>query len=107
MESLSMNRMVFGLVLALACVPLASCNRQAGNKTPAVKQSQTTSNEFGRRGGHGLRRACAADLQQYCPGQDRGRARRDCLQSHMSQLSADCKAAVEARGKGRRRRDDF
>jgi hypothetical protein len=45
-------------------------------------------------------------MDKYCSGQNRGRARRDCLQSHVDQLSADCKAAVQQRG-GRRRRRDF
>ena len=109
-----MNKMVFGLILVLSCVPLSACNQQHGNKTTAVHERERkldrdrADNDFGRRrgGGHGLRRACAADLQQYCEGKERGRARRECLQSHMAQLSAECKAAVEARGRGHRRRDD-
>jgi hypothetical protein len=119
MESLSMNRMVFGLVLALACVPLSACNQQQSKKAEAVHERErgaeqekqggagNAGNDFGRKGGRGLRRACASDLQQYCASAERGRARRECLESHLSQLSADCKAAVEARGHGRRRRDDL
>ena len=105
-----MNRMVFGLVVTLACVPLLSaCNQQPAKKAEAVHEqgrSGASDQDFQRRRGRGLRRACASELQQYCAGQERGRARRECLEDHMSQLSADCKAAVEARGQGRRRRDD-
>ena len=93
-----MNKSVLALLLILGCVPLASCNQQRTAHKEAVHERA--------RGGHGgLRRACAADLDKYCAGQDRGRARRDCLQSHADQLSADCKAAVQARGERRRRRD--
>ena len=88
-----------GLSLLLACAPLAACNQQQTNKHAAVHERE--------RGGHGgLRHVCAADLGKYCAGQERGRERRTCLQQHMDQLSADCKAAVAARGE-RRRRHDF
>lgn len=92
-----MTKSVLALVLVLGCVPLAACNQQRTANKEAVHQ----------RGGHGggLRRVCAADMNKYCAGQDRGRARRDCLQSHIDQLSADCKAAVQERGERRRRRN--
>ncbi len=101
-----MNKLAFGLVLALAYVPLSACNQQPVKKATSIfKQERRGDHERRRGGGHGLKRACAADLEKYCAGQDRGRARRECLQSHLDQLSADCKTAVESRGKGRRRRD--
>jgi outer membrane murein-binding lipoprotein Lpp len=106
-----MKKFLFA-ALMLACVPLAGCNQQAnrphnhaareserGNAVHETEQGQ----ERGR--GRGLRRACSSEIQQYCASEERGRARRECLQSHMDKLSADCKAAVEARGQGRRRRD--
>jgi len=93
-----MRTSVLGLVLVLGCVSLVACNQQQTNKGEAVHERE--------RGGHGgLRRTCAADLEKYCAGQARGRERRTCLQEHMDQLSADCKAAVQARGERRRRRD--
>ncbi len=70
-------------------IALAACNQQ------------TNKNQNAQRGGHGLKRACATEIQQYCAGQ-RGRERRTCLQDHMSQLSDSCKSAVQARGKGGR-----
>ena len=93
-----MRTSLLGLVLALTCVPLVACNQQHANKREAVHERE--------RGEHGgLRRACAADLDKYCSGRSRGRERRSCLQEHTDQLSADCKAAVEARGERRRKRD--
>jgi hypothetical protein len=90
-----------GLLLVLA---LAACNQQPVKKqqntsssTATTTTQQATTGERHR----GLRKACATELAQYCPGDQRGRARRDCLQSHMDQLSADCKASLESRGAGR------
>ena len=43
-----------------------------------------------------IRRACAADIAQFCAGVDRS-AIRDCMKTHADQLSAGCKAAIAAR----------
>lgn len=110
-----MKKFLFA-ALVLACVPLAACNQQANRgHNHAARQSErargsengntVNETEQGRGRGRGLRRACASEIQQYCASEERGRARRECLQSHMDQLSADCKTAVESRGQGRRRRD--
>ncbi|MFL5237778.1 MAG: hypothetical protein ACJ8EL_09285 [Rhizomicrobium sp.] len=96
-----MRKSVLSLALTLVCVPLAACNQQQSNKQAVHERA---------RGGHGLKKACAEDLSKYCAGQDRGRERRDCLQTHLDQLSADCKAAVSARGErggGRRHKRDL
>lgn len=105
----------FGLILA--CVPLSGCHQERGaghraerhgdeTAAPADRSaSQATEPEEGRGRGHGLRRACAEDLEKYCAGQDRRRERRECLQNHVDQLSADCKAALNERGQHRHRRD--
>ena len=57
----------------------------------------------------GMRKACGSDLEKFCAADQTGRDRRTCLESHLSEISADCKAAVEARGHrgggGRRNRD--
>lgn len=92
-----MSRLARCFGLLLVCSALVACNQQT-NKNQAQN--------FGGRGG--LKRACAADIQQYC-SQQRGRERRDCLQSHISQLSESCKSALASRGGGRmgRRRRDF
>jgi hypothetical protein len=116
---------ILGFALVLACAPLAACHQEHGTSHRAERQGtqaagqgnqateqgsqtapQENAREERRRRGHGLRRTCAEDLEKYCAGQDRGRARRECLQSHMDQLSADCKAALQER-EGRRRRRDF
>jgi len=115
---------ILGFVLGLACVPLAACHQQHGARHQAAQQGNQateqgnqateqrnqeaprTNAREGRRGrGHGLRRACAEELEKYCAGKDRGRQRRECLQSHMDQLSADCKTALQERGERRRHRD--
>lgn len=113
-----MKKFLFG-ALMLACVPLAGCNQQANRphnhaareseRGNAARESEggnaVQETERGRGRGRGLRRACSSEIQQYCANEERGRARRECLQSHMDKLSADCKSAVESRGQGRRRRD--
>jgi len=92
------------LALMLLSVPIVSCNQQTNRHGVSRERGMGRENREAR-GGHGLRRACAADLAKYCAGDQRGRERRDCLQTHLDQLSADCKAAVQARGERRRRRD--
>jgi Cysteine rich repeat len=104
-----MKKFLFA-ALMVACVPLAACNQQANRQhNHAARESErgnaVQETEQGRGRGRGLRRACASEIQQYCANEERGRARRECLQSHMDKLSADCKSAVESRGQGRRRRD--
>jgi hypothetical protein len=44
-------------------------------------------------GSGGVRAACAADMQKFCPDAQ-GPARRECMQSHQNDLSAECKAAL-------------
>jgi hypothetical protein len=91
-----MKRPVLHAVMLVFCVALAACNQQ-------TNKNQNQSAEGGR---HGLRRACATEIQQYCTGQ-RGRERRDCLQTHQAQLSEACKTALTEKGArrtGRRHR---
>jgi hypothetical protein len=85
-----MKRLGITSAMFLLCVGLAACNQQT-NKN----QNQKAEGER-----HGLRRACATEIQQYCAGQ-RGRERRDCLQNHQAQLSDTCKTALSERGAGR------
>lgn len=92
-----------GLVLLIA---LAACNQQPAkqaqsNSAPANTATQQQQQAAGGERHRGLKKACATELAQYCPGDQRGRARKECLQSHADQLSADCKAALAARGAGR------
>ena len=108
---------ILGFTLVLACVPLAACHQQHSARHQAAQQRnqatdqgsntepQANGREERRGRGHGLRRTCAEDLEKYCAGKDRRRERRECLQSHMDQLSPDCKAALQERGEHHRRRD--
>ena len=100
-----MNTRALGLVMLLGCaIPLAACNPQQAVKKAAKLDRDR--GDRGGRGGHGLKKACAADIAKFCSG-DRGRERRQCLQTHVNELSADCKDAVNKRGGGRHRRRDF
>jgi hypothetical protein len=105
-----MKTLLFGFAILVIAAPLAGCNQQQGNKRHTAQErvekgERVENGERGeRRGrGHGLRRVCTDELQKYCAGDERRREKRECLQNHMDQLSADCKAAVEARGERRRR----
>src|SRR5262249_31679883 len=42
-----------------------------------------------------IRAACGADIQRLCPGVERGRDIRACLQANAAQLSDACKAAAK------------
>ena len=83
-----MKRPILSSAIFLLCLGVAGCNQQA-NKTQKAEGDR-----------HGLRRACASEIQQYCSEQ-RGRDRRDCLQNHQAQLSDACKTALSERGAGR------
>lgn len=90
--------------LLLACVlglGLAACDRH-NNPLRNVTGHERGARHEGGGGRGGLRRACSADLEQYCAADQTGRDRRQCLESHQDKLSADCKAALEAR-KNRRK----
>jgi len=110
-----MKRIAVGLTLLLGLAPLTACNQHKHNQAPAAHEHHERGmlgerRERGmmgeRRGGRArLRQACADDIAKYCSTMDRPRLKRQCLQGHLDQLSADCKSAVESRGGGRRRRD--
>ena len=89
--------------ILLACVlglGLAACDRHNNPLRNLTGHERGERHEGGGRGG--IRRACSAELEQYCAADQKGRDRRLCLESHQDKLSADCKAALEAR-KNRRR----
>jgi len=94
-----MRSFVLLAAIVLMAAPLAACNRQPANKQQSVPTMQT--GERGRNGG--LRNLCGDDLQKFC-SQQRGRERRTCLQSHLNELSDQCKNALEGRGRVRVRR---
>ncbi|HEY3777218.1 MAG TPA: hypothetical protein VGL35_04100 [Rhizomicrobium sp.] len=66
------------IVLALAFA--AGCNQQ-----------KNRNEKLGRGGHHGLRMACAADIQKYCADEPR---KRRCLRDNVDKLSDACKAAL-------------
>ena len=86
------------LLVPLICVSALACRPHAAGGGGHGREG----------GGHGLRRDCQADIEQFCAADQTGRDRRNCLQTHLIQLSEACKAAVAARGQrgGRRARDN-
>jgi hypothetical protein len=83
------------LLVSLFCLAVMGCKPHPGGRETRAE---------GGRGG--LRHACSADLEKFCAADQRGRDRRLCLQSHVDQLSADCKAALAARQQKQRRSRD-
>ena len=91
------------LLAALMSVGIAGCERHPGQAERMGARAAGHGMRGERGGGHGgIRRACEADIEQFCAADQKGRDRRECLQSHMDKLSADCKAAIEARKNHRR-----
>jgi hypothetical protein len=85
------------LLACLICLPVIACKPHPGKLFRGADHAER-SEKHGESGKHhGLRRACRDDLAKFCAADQKGRDRRQCLQSHLSELSADCKTAVEAR----------
>jgi hypothetical protein len=106
-----MKKFSLCLILLIGFVPLAACNQQNSNRAPGIHQRHERG-MFGQRraggGGRGrFRQACADDVAKYCSGMNRPRLLRQCLQSHLDQVSADCKTTIENFGGGGRRRRGF
>jgi hypothetical protein len=89
----------------LLCLTTIACKPQQAAKS-VVREQRIE--RHGEKNGHGgLRRACRADIEQFCAADQKGRDRRECLQTHIDKLSADCKTALQDRmnHKGGRNRD--
>jgi len=89
---------------ALLCLSLAACERHPAGHAGRMGARMLMRDERAQH--RGLRRACEADVEQYCAADQTGRDRRACLESHLDKLSSDCKAALDARRMRRRARDD-
>ena len=86
------------LLAALMGTGLASCERHAEHAAARLGTRAAVHGARGERGERGgLRRACEADIEQFCAADQKGRDRRECLESHLDKLSNDCKTAIEAR----------
>jgi hypothetical protein len=68
--------------LALLAVLVSGCNQQ-----------QNAQHETAARGGgrHGIRAACADDIQKFCANEEK---KKRCLKENMDKLSDTCKAAL-------------
>lgn len=100
------------LLASVLAVGVAGCDRHGGFRGFGGdhKAERADGDRADRqRGGHGLRRACRSELEQYCAASQRGRERVQCLQNHRDKLSDDCKKAVDERANrrgGRRQNRD-
>jgi len=93
------------LLACLVCLPVIACKPHPGKILRGGDRIQRSEERNARH--HGLRRACRDDIEKFCAADQTGRDRRACLNTHLNELSADCKAAVEARkGRGGRRKRD-
>ena len=92
------------LFASFVCIGLAGCGRHE-NQAARLGAREAVHAERGERGerrGGGIRRACEADIEQFCAADQRGRDRRECLESHKDKLSQACKTAMEERKNWRR-----
>ena len=104
-----MKKALILLCTSLVCLTAMGCKPQHAARDMLRGQRMEQRGERGDRHGGGLRRACRADIEQFCAADQKGRDRRICLQDHLDKLSVDCKTAVQdrmnRRGGGRRNRD--
>ena len=101
-------RKTLPLLACLLCLTAMACKPEHAAR--GIMREQRMEQRGERENRHnGLKRACRNDIEQYCAADQKGRDRRECLQSHMDKLSADCKTALQERmnhrGGGRRNRD--
>ncbi len=93
------------LLVSVLCLAVLGCKPHPGGG--GETRAEGGRGEVRAESGHGgLRRACSTDLEKFCAADQRGRDRRMCLQSHIDQLSADCKEALASRQHGHRRNRD-
>ena len=92
------------LLACLICLPVIACKPHPGRILRGADHAHRAEERSGKH--HGLRRACRDDLEKFCAADQKGRDRRECLQTHLNELSTDCKTAVEARKNRGGRRDD-
>jgi Cysteine rich repeat len=104
-------RKALPLLACLLCLTAMACKPEHAARGIMREQRMEQRGERGDRHGDrhgGLKRVCRSDIEQYCAADQKGRDRRECLESHMDKLSADCKTAVQERMNrhgGRRNRD--
>jgi hypothetical protein len=85
------------LLVGAIGLSLAGCDRHAMRATRQIERSERQAGQA-----HGLKRACRADIEQFCAASQKGRERRQCLESHSDKLSDGCKQALSERGSGHR-----
>ena len=87
------------LIAVALFASLAACGPQKHEN--AAHENQAHEN-FAHGGRHGIRAACAADIQKFCAQEDRPRR---CLKENIDKLSDACKTAMAQR-RGARNRDN-
>ncbi|HEY2445362.1 MAG TPA: hypothetical protein VGI20_06460 [Rhizomicrobium sp.] len=89
--------------VALLAGLVAACGPQNNGGRKQLAQETRHGQQEGRKG-HGIRAACADDIQKYCASADR---KRRCLKQNSDKLSDVCKTALaEARNRRRERGND-
>lgn len=92
----------------LSLLALSSCGRAGEHGAGALLHMRhgalplmTHALRLGMRGArpHGLRRACASDVSRLCPEARSRREERKCLEAKHDTLSADCRSALDERGR--------
>lgn len=93
------------LIVLSLCVPMLGCKPHPGKILRGGDRIHRQEERQGRH--HGLKRMCRDDIAKFCAGDQSKRERRQCLQSHLNEVSSDCKTAIESRGHkgGRKNRD--
>jgi hypothetical protein len=75
-----------GALAQSAPPPPAASAAPAAVPSPALKEARAK-----------MRAACAADVQKFCPGVERGKGGlRGCLREHRTELSSECMSARAA-----------
>jgi hypothetical protein len=98
-----MNAKLYNTSATLAAVTFFAALLTACGPQKHENAAQETLSHGGK---HGIRAACAEDIQKFCASADK---KRRCLRENIDKLSDNCKAAVAQRrnrGGGNRDNDD-
>jgi len=99
-------------ILLLMCLGVSGCGRAGGEHGahgmfgmqhlahPLMKGAMHLGMRSMRTHGGGIRRACAEDMERFCPKTASRREQRECLEGKRASLREECRTALDARHKG-------